>query len=537
MASESVAAEPVAEEPVPEEPVSDAEAPAPEADAPAAAATADADLFEQAVQALDSDESPEGIDTSFKKLTKGDRIEATVIQVDSDRVFVDLGTKAEGIVPLGELTDDPIGHASEHVKVGDKIHVVVLRPEGTEGNPIVSKKRADFEQAWLNIEDAYHEKKTFTATVVDRVKGGLVVDIGVRGFVPATHVGNGKLRNIDKFVGQPLECRIIEIDRDRKKVVLSNRIAEEEKRAHAREHIFDMVKPGEILDGQVRRLTDYGAFVDLGGVDGLLHISEMSWMRIGHPREMFKEGQKIQVMVLRLDKDAGKISLGHRQVLPDPWNLIRENYKAGQKLTVKISRLVQSGAFVKLPEGAEAFLPLSEMSVRRLRRPQEAVEEGQEAEVQIIDLKPDERRMVLSIRAAGGGVAPPPSTPGFVDDELDSRRAGGKRKKKGRSKHDEEELEDFIDGRRSFGGSGGGGITIGERLGMLKGFGGRDDAEDLDIAEELDAGEAAAEEPAEEPSSESERASDTPEEKAPEESGASGDTEASADTEESKSED
>jgi 4-hydroxy-3-methylbut-2-enyl diphosphate reductase len=220
--------------------------------------------------------------------------------------------------------------------------------------------------------------------------------------------------------------------------------------------------------------------VDLGGVDGLLHISEMSWSRISHPREMFREGSKIQVMVLRLDKDAGKISLGHRQVLPDPWNLVRQNYRQGQKLTVRISRLVQSGAFVKLPEGAEAFLPVSEMSIRRIRKPSDAVEEAQEVEVMIIDLKPDERRMVLSMRALGAGAAPPSSAPsGFVDEDREGRRTG-KKKKKGRSRQDDEELEDFI-GRRGFSGAG---ITIGERLGMLKGFGSRDETEDAESHEE-----------------------------------------------------
>jgi 4-hydroxy-3-methylbut-2-enyl diphosphate reductase len=228
----------------------------------------DAQLFEQAMSALEGgdEEADKG---GFKKLSKGDRVEATVIQVDKDRVFVDLGTKSEGVVPIQELTDASIEHAQEHVKVGDKIQVVVLRPEGAEGNAVVSKKSADFEEAWDKIEHSFTEGRSINALVVDRVKGGLVVDIGVRGFVPATHVGSGKLRNIEKFVGQNLSLKIIEIDRDRKKVVLSNRQAEEERRVHAKEHIFENVTPGEILDGTVRRLVDYGAFIDLGGVDGL----------------------------------------------------------------------------------------------------------------------------------------------------------------------------------------------------------------------------------------------------------------------------
>lgn len=496
--AEPVDAEPVQAEAAPEpEPTVDVE-PEPVAAAPveeAAPRLTDEQLFEQAMSALEQGDEETGVEGGFKKLSKGDRVEATVIQVDKDRVFVDLGTKSEGIVPLAELTDTNIEHAEEHVKVGDKIQVVVLRPEGADGNAVVSKKRADFEEAWDRIEQSFTEGKTMNALVVDRVKGGLVVDIGVRGFVPATHVGNGKLRNIEKFVGQNLQLKIIEIDRDRKKVVLSNRQAEEERRVHAKENIFQNVSPGDILEGTVRRLVDYGAFIDLGGVDGLLHISEMSWMRIAHPKEMFKEGQKIKVMVLRLDSGAGKISLGHRQVLPDPWNLIRDTYTVGQKLTCTIGRIVQTGAFVKLPEGAEAFLPLSEMSMRRIRRPEEAVSESQEVEVQIIDLRPDDRRMVLSMRAAGsadrsGPLHAPPA--GGYDDDRDLRRGlggvGGKKKAKGkggvggRGRRDEDDFEDIGGGRRGFAT---GGATIGERLGMLKGFTLRDeDEEDEEAATE-----------------------------------------------------
>lgn len=445
---------------------------------------ADADLFESYMSGDFNveGEAPEG---GFKRLTKGERIEATIIQVDRDKVFVDLGTKSEGIVPLGELSEENLDSAKGHFNVGDKINVIVLRPEGAEGNPIVSKKRAEFEEAWDRIENAHRTQETIKAQVVDRVKGGLVVDVGVRGFVPATHVGSGKLRNIEKFVGQPLDLKVIEIDRDRKKVVLSNRQAEEERRQSAKENIFNDAKPGDVLEGTVRRLTDYGAFVDLGGVDGLLHISEMSWARINHPKEMFKEGQKIKVMVLRLDPAAGKISLGHRQVLPDPWNLIKENYKVGQNLKVIIGRIVQSGAFIKLPEGAEAFMPVSEMSYRRIKRPQDVVEENQEVEAQIIDLRPEERRMVLSMRALGGGGQLRDGA-GFQPSgyEEDMRRAGAGRPldkkkggKKGRGGRDDYDEYEDLGGRRG-GFSTGGGVTIGERLGMLKGFLSRDEDED-----------------------------------------------------------
>ncbi len=452
-------------------------------ESPAASATDDAALFDAYMERLGSedDDNLEG----YKKLSRGDRVEATVIQVDRDKVFVNLGTKSEGVVPLSELTDENIDDASEKVKVGDKIQVVVIRPEGADGNLVVSKKRADFEQAWDKIEQAFNEQHTLNAQVVDRVKGGLVVDIGVRGFVPATHVGSGKLRNIEKYVGQTMPLKIIEIDRERKKVVLSNRQADEERRVQAKEDLFTNVSPGDVLEGTVRRLTDYGAFIDLGGVDGLLHISEMSWMRINHPREMFKEGQKIKVMVLRLDPSAGKISLGHRQVLPDPWNLIREHYTVGQRFTTKITRLVVSGAFVKLPEEAEAFIPVSEMSNRRIRKPDEVVEIGQDVEVQILDLRPDERRMVLSMRAIGGGLEPSrtggSAAPSWDDDRGDKRGLGGKKKGKKGGRGREDEFDEFGAGRRGFAT---GGATIGERLGALKGLLSRDIDDEDEVEEE-----------------------------------------------------
>lgn len=487
-----------APEPTPEPEVPAAAAaepePAPEPPAPAPAKPVepisqedDMALFEAAMDALESGEDQS--DGGFKKLVRGDRVEATVIQVDKNQVFVDLGQKSEGVVPISELTDENIEDANEMVKVGDKIQVVVVGSKGDAGNLVVSKKRADFEAAWDQIEETFHAGTMLTAQVVDRVKGGLVVDIGVRGFVPATHVGNGKLRNIEKFVGQPMSLKIIEIDRDRKKVVLSNRQADEERRANAREELFHNVSPGDVLEGSVRRLTDYGAFIDLGGVDGLLHISEMSWMRINHPKEMFKEGQKIKVMVLKLDADAGKISLGHRQVLPDPWKLISDNYTLNQKLTCTISRIVAAGAFVKLPEGAEAFIPVSEMSSRRIRKPEEVIEEGQEVEVQIIDLRPDQRRMVLSMRAISGGMEPVRSgmgggAPSSFDD--DERKRGLKKKggKKGRGGR-EDDYEDFGPARRGFAT---GGATIGERLGALRGILGRDlEDDDVDDVTETEA--------------------------------------------------
>ncbi len=469
--------------------------PVSDSDKPAVEVADDLDLFDQWMSSPDQAKTESS--DNRRRLNRGDRIEATVIQVTKDRVFVDLGTKSEGVVPLNELTDENVDSAEGLVQVGDKINVVVIRTDGGDGNPIVSKKKADFDEAWLKIVEAHVEGTMITAPVVERVKGGLVVDIGVRGFVPATHVGSGKLRNLDKYVGQPLELKVIEIDKERKKVVLSNRDAEDKRRDELKDQIFTDVNPGDVLEGSVRRLTDYGAFVDLGGIDGLLHISEMSWMRINHPKEVLKEGQKINVMVLKLDKDTGKISLGLRQVLPDPWNQIKDNYTIGQKMTVIISRMVQSGAFVKLAEGAEAFLPISEISHRRIGKPQDVLTEGQEVELTVIDLRPDERRMVLSLKH--GSTAEPQIGYGYgapAPAEYDDRKGAPKDRMKkpagGKKSGGKGRDGDFDSGR-----SGGGGATIGERLGMLKGFHFRSEGDDAPATEGADATEtpAAAEAP------------------------------------------
>lgn len=470
----SVAPSPEATEEVPATPepapaVAVASEPTPAAPtASSSSKTEDEMLFEAALASMESDEpghqsgGPGGI-------SKGERIEAKVIQVEKDRVFVDLGTKAEGVVPLNELTDANVDTAVGLVQPGDTFEVVVIKTHSAEGNPIVSKRKADFDQAWHKIIEAFEAGTLFQAQVVDRVKGGLVVDIGVRGFVPATHVGSGKLRNIEKYVGQTLPVKIIEIDRERRKVVLSNRAAESERREEVKSQIFDAVKPGDVLEGTVRRLTDYGAFVDLGGIDGLLHISEMSWVRIDHPKEVLNEGDDIKVMVLRLDSGSGRVSLGLRQVLPDPWNLIKENYKLGQRIQCKVSRMVQSGAFVRLPEGAEAFLPLSEISNKRLKKPSDELEENQDIEPMIIDLRPDERRMVLSLRDG----AQPGVTYGRheFDQARNQRSSGGPRDKRhgdrrGGKRDNQGDFETSTPTRQAPTG----GATIGERLGMLKGI-------------------------------------------------------------------
>ncbi|MEM4410014.1 MAG: S1 RNA-binding domain-containing protein [Candidatus Caldarchaeum sp.] len=363
------------------------------------------DEFEAAIAAMDSGDE----DVSMRRLTRGEIIKATVIQVDKDRAFVDLGMKSEGVIPLDELAHSKPEDAREVVKVGDEIRVKVMEPRGQEGNPVLSKRLADFDLAWERMERAYERGEVLhgfvTATVKRKradggeVNVGLEVDLGVKAFVPASQVSNATRRGLDRFVGRSLALKILSLDREKRRVVASNVEAEKVMAEEKRSKVFSTLRVGDVVEGVVKRLCDYGAFVDVGGVDALLHVSEMDWSRVEHPREALRRGERVKAMVLRIDKEQGRISLGRRQVLPDPWIAIREKYSVGFRFKAVVSRLVASGAFVRLPEGAEAFLPLSQMAHQKVRDPSEVVAPKQEVEVQVITLKPEERRMVVSMRA------------------------------------------------------------------------------------------------------------------------------------------
>jgi 4-hydroxy-3-methylbut-2-enyl diphosphate reductase len=333
-----------------------------------------------------------------RRLRAGEVIEGVVVHIDQASVLVDVGAKSEGIIKPGELTSDPNIAPEDAVSINETIKVYVLAPDSKEGGPLLSKKRADFEKAWDKVEKAFQDKETIKAMVTDRVKGGLVVDLGIRGFVPASHVQSGKLKNLDKFIGQSLAFKVIEVDRERRKVVLSNRLAEEETNAAKREKTWLELVEGKILDGTVRRITEYGAFVDLGGVDGLLHVSEMSWSRVNHPSEVVKVGQKIPVKILKLNRVDSRVSLGMRQILPDPWEDVRLKYHVGNIIKVTVSRVVPFGAFVQLMPGVEGIIPSSELARRRVSNPEEVVSVGQEVDVKVIDVRPDERRITMSIK-------------------------------------------------------------------------------------------------------------------------------------------
>jgi ribosomal protein S1 len=388
-----------------------ASAPEPAADAPVSPiAPAPEPVAAAAEPAPDAEERismDEAIEQSFPSFEPGEVIQATVVQVDRDAVLVDVGTKTEVKIPKEELATGKVESASDVVQVGDTIDVKVMRTRGEEGMPVLSKREADFDKLWESLVRAYENKETIEAMVEDAVKGGIVVNIGVRCFVPASQIARRLPPNqLDRLIGEVIPIKIIDLDHERRKAVASNRLADEEIRRQReeeerkrREEAFAKLKVGDRFTGVVKRITSYGAFVDIGVYEGLLHVSEMSWARVNDPREVIKEGDQIEVVVIRLEPENGKVALSRRQAMPDPWQIAAQKYQEGDELEVPITRVARTGAFARVDEGVEAFLPLSELTSKRVKSPDEVVSVGDVVKGRIIELDPRRRRMIISLRA------------------------------------------------------------------------------------------------------------------------------------------
>ncbi len=334
----------------------------------------------------------------FKLVAPGDIVTGTVVSVVSDgSVLVDIGYKSEGLIPAGELTD-----TEETLNEGDTVNVYVERVDTKDdGNVILSKKKADTELMWNDLRDAWENKKVIEARVKERVKGGLLVNMaGVRGFVPASQISREYVENLEQFIGQTLRFRVIELDQRRNNVVLSRRVVLEEEFEKAKVELFDTLEEGTIRPGTVKRITDFGAFVDIGsGVEGLLHVSEMAWSRIGHPSEVVSEGDEIKVMILGVDKESERISLGLKQTKEDPWLTVEERYKVDDVVPGQVTKIVDFGAFVKLEDGIEGLIHISQLANRRVGNPSEVVNVGDELNVKVLNVSASERRIGLSLRA------------------------------------------------------------------------------------------------------------------------------------------
>ncbi|MCE5238619.1 30S ribosomal protein S1 [bacterium] len=326
----------------------------------------------------------------------GDIVTGLVAGLNNEGVSVDIGAKLEGLIPRGEFASE-----ADLPQVDDKIDVCIVRIDDEAGIIKVSKRRADFARTWNRLAEAAESGELVDAMVTDRVKGGLRVDVGVPGFIPASQVGTRDVRNLERYVGRSLRLKVLEADRRSKKVILSHRQVVEEEREQRRGETLAKLEEGAVVEGKVRNLTKYGAFVDLGGVDGLLHVSEMSWTRIKDPSEVLKVGDTITVTVLEINPETEKISLSRRQILPDPWKEAARKLRPGQMVKARITRVVRTGAFAQLDEaGIEGFIPISEMSSRRINDPNDVVSVGQAVDLRINDIRVEARRMTLSLSAA-----------------------------------------------------------------------------------------------------------------------------------------
>ncbi|OPX90473.1 MAG: hypothetical protein A4E53_01025 [Pelotomaculum sp. PtaB.Bin104] len=333
-----------------------------------------------------------------KSLRNGEIVKGVVVHISQDEVMVDVGAKSEGVIPIRELSCCDVNSPQDIVKVGDEIEVCVLKAEDNEGRLILSKEKADAEKSWVKLEEALNTQETVQGTVREVVKGGLLVDVGARAFLPASLVERGYVEDLSKYLGQVISARVIEINRGRKKVILSRKAVLDEDFARLRKEMLENLQEGQVVKGIVRRLTQFGAFVDIGGVDGLLHVSEMSWHRINHPSEVVKVGDELDVMVLRVDRENEKISLGLKQVLPNPWDSVEENYPVGSIIQAKVVRLAPFGAFVQLEPGVEGLVHISHLADRHVEKPDEVVTEGEEVNVKVLSVDRNEKRIRLSIR-------------------------------------------------------------------------------------------------------------------------------------------
>jgi small subunit ribosomal protein S1 len=328
----------------------------------------------------------------------GDIVEGEVVRIDRDEVLVDIGYKSEGLVPSNELTIRKGADPHDVVELGQRLEALVMQKEDADGRLILSAKRAAFERAWNRIEDAYNDQRTVEGPVIEVVKGGLILDIGLRGFLPASLVDIRRVRNLDSFLGQKLECKVIELNRSRNNVVLSRRAVLEEERKEERERILTSLEEGMIVRGTVSNLVDFGAFVDLEGIDGLIHISELSWQHVDHPSEVVEVGEEVEVKVLEVDRDRERISLGLKQTRKDPWHEIVERVKVGEQIHGRVTKLVSFGAFVEVADGVEGLIHISELADHHVETPDEIVRSGDEVDARIIDVDARRRRLSLSLR-------------------------------------------------------------------------------------------------------------------------------------------
>jgi small subunit ribosomal protein S1 len=340
------------------------------------------------------------VDSTIKYFNDGDIVEGTVVKVDRDEVLLDIGYKTEGVIPSRELSIKHDVDPHEVVTLGDHIEALVLQKEDKEGRLILSKKRAQYERAWGTIEQKKENDEVVEGTVIEVVKGGLILDIGLRGFLPASLVEMRRVRDLQPYVGRSLEAKIIELDKNRNNVVLSRRAWLEQTQSEVRTEFLNKLAKGQVRTGVVSSIVNFGAFVDLGGVDGLVHVSELSWKHIDHPSEVVEVGQEVTVEVLDVDLERERVSLSLKATQEDPWRQFARTHQIGQVVPGRVTKLVPFGAFVRVEEGIEGLVHISELAERHVEIPEQVVQVGQEIMVKVIDIDLERRRISLSLKQA-----------------------------------------------------------------------------------------------------------------------------------------
>ncbi len=362
------------------------------------------------VRALDGPEYVEvdgemvpNYDLTLPLFSEGDVVTGRVVRVDKDEVLVDIGYKSEGVIPLPELSIRKSVKPEEEVSLGEWVDALVMQKEDQDGRLILSKKRARFEKAWKRIEAAAAAGEHVEGTVIEVVKGGLILDLGVRGFLPASLVDIRRVQDLDEFLGRKLECKVIELNRNRNNVVLSRRAVLEDERREVRQKILDDLQPGQVVEGVISNIVEFGAFVDLDGIDGLIHISELSWSHVNHPSEILAIGEKVNVKVLDIDRDRQRISLGLKQTQADPWQSVIESYQVGDVVEGRVTKVVTFGAFVEIHSGVEGLVHISELAAHHVENPREVVNQGDVLAVRVIEIDADRRRLSLSLKRVADG--------------------------------------------------------------------------------------------------------------------------------------
>ncbi|CAM3777100.1 30S ribosomal protein S1 [Cohnella lubricantis] len=340
-------------------------------------------------------------------LKKGDTVKGTIVKIEDNQAFVSLGYKYDGVIPLRELSSVNLDNASEAVQIGQEVEAKIVSINDAKESLVLSKRQIDSTRAWDDLQAKFESGEAFEVTVADVVKGGLVADVGVRGFIPASMVERHFVEDFSGYKGRTLRVKVKEIDRENNKVILSQKDVLEAEYEEQKQKIMAALEPGQVIEGTVQRLTPFGAFVDIGGVDGLVHVSEIAWSHVAHPADVVSEGQQVKVKVLKVDPSIGKISLSIKAAQPGPWEAAAGQFHTGEIVSGVVKRLVSFGAFVEIAPGVEGLVHISQIAHRHIATPHEVLKEGQEVQAKILDFNPAEKRVSLSIKETEEAPAQP----------------------------------------------------------------------------------------------------------------------------------